>query len=30
MSWTTEFLTQWLAIGLAVTLGALLLVEVVA
>lgn len=28
MSWTTEFLVQWVAVGLAVALGALLLVEV--
>ena len=28
MSWTVEFLTRWLTAGLAVTLGAVILVEV--
>ena len=28
MSWTTEFLAHWLTAGLAVTLGAVILVEV--
>jgi hypothetical protein len=30
MRWTAEFLTHWLVVGLAVTLGALLLTEVLA
>ncbi|CAL92449.1 hypothetical protein BJ1_gp27 [Halorubrum virus BJ1] len=30
MSWTFEFLARWLTAGLAATLAALLLVEVIA